>query len=552
MRGVLIFLSTILASSLATAQIECLSGDCISGQGACIYPSGARYEGQFREGKPNGKGVLSFSDGREYTGDWKNGYRHGMGILSYPNGDKFTGEFDANQFDGRGIMAYANGNRYEGPWQDGKQEGRGLFFFANGDRYEGQFRRGLCEGEGVMFYSDGSIYSGQWANNVRHGRGKLSFPDGEEITGEWAEGQYLTDWSKLAFQGDTASLPNCNLLYCQQGPGKYTYGDGSVYVGDFFNGQPEGSGTVYYASGSRYEGGWKQHTPHGRGVMYYHNGRIVGAIWDFGKPVKKLFEQGESEGPAPIPVDRDAQVKIWAVVVGAATYTHMPPLRYTDDDAYQLYAFLKSPEGGALPDEQVRLLIDEEAARKNILNALRATFLRADENDVILFYFSGHGLQGSFLPVDFDGYNNQLRHDEIKALLEESRAKHKIVLADACHSGSLLSMKTPLQIALKRYYEAFEQSSGGMALLMSSKGEEYSLEDGGLRSGIFSHFLVRGLKGAANQNDDGLVTIQELFDYVHQNVRMYTGNIQTPTLTGQFDPKMPVAFVREAATAGKP
>lgn len=552
MRGVLIFLSTILASSLATAQIECLSGDCISGQGACIYPSGARYEGQFREGKPNGKGVLSFSDGREYTGDWKNGYRHGMGILSYPNGDKYTGEFDANQFDGRGIMAYASGNRYEGPWQDGKQEGRGVFFFANGDRYEGQFRRGLCEGEGAMFYSDGSVYSGQWANNVRHGRGKLSFPDGEEITGEWGEGQYLTDWSKLAFHGDTANLPNCNLLYCQQGPGKYTYGDGSVYVGDFFNGQPEGSGTVYYASGSRYEGGWKQHTPHGRGVMYYHNGRIVGAIWDFGKPVKKLFEQGESEGPAPIPIDRDPQVKIWAVVVGAATYTHMPPLRYTDDDAYQLYAFLKSPEGGALPDEQVRLLIDEEAARKNILNALRATFLRADENDVILFYFSGHGLQGSFLPVDFDGYNNQLRHDEIKALLEESRAKHKIVLADACHSGSLLSMKTPLQIALKRYYEAFEQSSGGMALLMSSKGEEYSLEDGGLRSGIFSHFLVRGLKGAANQNGDELVTIQELFDYVHQNVRMYTGNIQTPTLTGQFDPKMPVAFVREAATAGKP
>ena len=87
---------------------------------------------------------------------------------------------------------------------------------------------------------------------------------------------------------------------------------------------------------------------------------------------------------------------------------------------------------------------------------------------------------------------------------------------------------------------------------MSSKGEEYSLEDGGLRSGIFSHFLVLGLKGAANQNGDDLVTIQELFDYVHQNVRMYTGNVQTPTLTGIFDPNMPVAFVREAATAGKP
>ena len=79
----------------------------------------------------------------------------------------------------------------------------------------------------------------------------------------------------------------------------------------------------------------------------------------------------------------------------------MPPLRYTDDDAYQVYAFLKSPEGGALPDKQVRILIDEQATRQNILDAMRTIFLRADENDVVMFYFSGHGLKGaSFIPVD--------------------------------------------------------------------------------------------------------------------------------------------------------
>ena len=80
--------------------------------------------------------------------------------------------------------------------------------------------------------------------------------------------------------------------------------------------------------------------------------------------------------------------------------------------------------------------------------------------------------------------------------------------------------------------------------MMSSKGEEYSLEDGGLRSGIFSHFLVRGLKGEADKNGDKMVVIQELFDYVYKQVRLYTGNVQTPTLTGSFDNRMPVAAIR--------
>lgn len=530
---------------LSQAQINCLDGNCIDGKGACIYPSGARYEGQFRDGKPQGKGALFFSDGREYQGDWKDGYKEGRGILTYPNGDKYTGDFIDNKFHGKGIMAYANGNRYEGRWVNGQQSGKGSFYFTNGDRYEGGFMAGQFNGIGEMAYSDGSVYDGQWKDNERHGRGHLSFPDGEEISGEWANGQYLADWSKYGYQGDTSALRNCNAVDCASGKGKFRYQDGSLYVGDFFQGQPEGQGTVFYQSGSRYEGSWKAHTPHGRGVMYYASGRVVGAIWDFGKPAKKLFVEGGVDNQPMVTIERDPQVKIWAVVVGAASYTYMPALRYTDDDAYQLYAFLKSPQGGALPDDQVRLLIDEDATYRNIKEAMRTTFMRADENDVILFYFSGHGLQGSFLPVDYDGYHNQLRHEDIKFLLENSKAKHKVVLADACHSGSLLARRSATGSDLSRLYQAFENTKGGLALLMSSKGEEYSLEDGGLRSGIFSHFLIRGLKGEADLDHDLIVSIQELFDYVHQQVRRYTGNVQTPTLTGHYDQKMPVAEVRK-------
>ena len=103
---------------------------------------------------------------------------------------------------------------------------------------------------------------------------------------------------------------------------------------------------------------------------------------------------------------------------------------------------------------------------------------------------------------------------------------------------------TTLKNTLKKYYTAFDNSDGGTALLMSSKGEEYSLEDKGLRQGIFSHYLIRGLKGEADKNGNKIVTIQELYDYVYKKVRNYTGNAQSPTLSGEFDSRMPVAVIR--------
>lgn len=546
MKEFIILSLSLFLSITAYTQSECIKGDCKNGAGTCVFPSGAKYIGDFKNGKLHGKGIFYFSDGNKYLGHWVDQKREGKGRMIFTSGDEYFGTFKKNKFSGQGVMTYANGNRYEGLWADNKPSGYGIFIFVTNDRYEGTFAKGLYEGQGMMNYSDGSRYEGEWHLNKRHGQGLMHYPDGETVYGQWENDQYLADWSVMTYEGDTTNMRNCNDIFCATGVGKFSYKDGSRFIGEFTNGQPEGRGTLFYASGDRYEGGWKQHSPHGRGVMHYKSGKVVGAIWDFGKPVKKLFTEGAvNNAVVDVTVEQNKAVKIWAVIIGAARYTHMPVLRYTDDDAYQIYAFLKSPEGGALPDNQLQLLIDEDATHENILTAIRTTFLKADENDVVLFYFSGHGLEGSFLAIDYDGYNNKLEHTEITQLLKASRAKHKIVLADACHSGSILTARTTMSETLRRYYQAFEQSKGGTALLMSSKGEEYSLEDGGLRSGIFSHFLVRGLKGEADMDGNKIITIKELFDFIHKNVRIYTGNIQTPTLTGDFDEGMPIGIVRD-------
>lgn len=353
----------------------------------------------------------------------------------------------------------------------------------------------------------------------------------------------------------TSLQAQCVAGNCKNGKGTYVYKDKTVYEGEFKNTKAHGYGVCFYANGNTYEGEWANHTFHGKGIMRYKNGKVKAGIWKNGKFSKSLdintispprsmaFHDNIEETMETKPQNN---TRIWAVIVGVAAYTHMPMLNFTDDDAYRMFAFLKSPEGGALPDEQIKIIVDEGATRKNILKIMRTTFTQADTNDVILFYFSGHGLQSAFLPIDYDGHLNRLKHAEIRQIFKASKAKHKICIADACHSGSFNgSSKTPYNSTIQKYYDAFNESRGGTALILSSKAEEVSIENAGLRQGIFTHFLIRGLKGLADKDKDMVITIVELFEYVKEQVKFYTGDYQTPVLYGDFDKKMPISVVRE-------
>ena len=545
-------------ASITSLSAQCLEGDCQNGRGVYQFDNGNKYAGDFRKAIMNGKGTLYFANGNRYNGDWQGGFREGLGIYYFSNGNAYTGNFKKNKFHGQGTMTFISGNKYTGSWENDQPNGSGIYYFAGGDRYEGSMKSGKFDGSGTMFYKNNEKYVGEWSNNARHGRGKMYRADNKLVEGVWVNGTMTNSSESTVGQSSTANTPSsissgastnsaalqdCNKNYCRDGKGVYQYGDGSKWVGEFKDGTPEGSGTCYYMNGDKYVGKFEKHAPHGEGAMYYKNGRILSAIWEYGRPVGEIPANSKIN-ETPVDVERDNEVKIWSVVVGVGRYSSMPVLKYSDDDAYQFYSFLKSPEGGALPDKQVRVLVDEDATRSNILTTMRQVLLKADENDVVIFYFSGHGLEGAFLPQDYDGINNKLYHTEIKAILEQSKAKHKICIADACHSGTLLAMKQPIENVLQTYYRAFNASAGGTALFMSSKGEEYSLEDQGLRSGIFSHYLIRGLKGEADVDGNKIVTIREIYDFVYKNVRTYTSNVQTPIISGKYDQSMPVAVVR--------
>jgi hypothetical protein len=323
---------------------------------------------------------------------------------------------------------------------------------------------------------------------------------------------------------------------CVNGKGKYIYKNSSSYSGDFKDSLAHGYGKCLYDNGNSYEGHWKKNEFHGEGTYYNRTGKVVKGVWENGKMLKVL-NITEHEVP-----------KTWAIIIGVAAYSHFQRLRYTDDDAYKLFAFLKSPEGGAIPDEQMSLMIDELATKENIIKSLRDFSVKVGPDDILIFYFSGHGEKDYLMPFDYDGVYNKLSYAEVNSLLQQTKAKHKICLTDACHSGGMYAIKgVPSSSNYKNEFDVFGKNEDEIAILVSSRSDEKSLESTQLRQGTFSHFLIKGLKGESDRNRDNIVTITELHDYVHRQVKSYTNNAQTPSLYGNFNPDMPINKVRGTA-----
>lgn len=229
----------------------------------------------------------------------------------------------------------------------------------------------------------------------------------------------------------------------------------------------------------------------------------------------------------------------FAVVVGCADYQKLDcDLRYSDDDAYRFYAYLKSCECGGVPDEHIAILVDEAATKANILNTMDRIFAKASADDMLIFFYTGHGAPGAFCPIDItNDPNTLLYHDEVKAIFKKYPAKYKICLADACFSGSIYQ-------GAPAPSSPTGSSETSVVIMMSSAPEETSQEDPKMRQGAFAYYLIKGLKGSADRNSDSIITLEELFPYVKANVLNFTGNSQTPFIEGNAPRNMPIGVLK--------
>ncbi|MDL2125008.1 MAG: caspase family protein [Deltaproteobacteria bacterium] len=241
--------------------------------------------------------------------------------------------------------------------------------------------------------------------------------------------------------------------------------------------------------------------------------------------------------------DKVVPENAYGVVIGIAKYEDegIPALKYAKEDALEIYNILTDPRYGNFPKENVMLLLDEQATLTEIKSAM-GTFLarEAGKGDMVCIYFAGHGspeidptgkaddnLEKFIVPYDAkkdDLFSSGLSMDAVSKILDERiESKRAVFFIDSCYSGKAggRTFSRPDVVARNiTVSETFlDQLSGeGRVVITASKPEELSFESDELKHGIFTYYLAEGLKGKADINEDGFVTVDELYSYVSKQV----------------------------------
>jgi uncharacterized caspase-like protein len=241
--------------------------------------------------------------------------------------------------------------------------------------------------------------------------------------------------------------------------------------------------------------------------------------------------------------------KLLAVVIGISHYQDtsgdIPDLQYADKDAEAMAQFLKSPAGGSIADENLDLLLNDQATIENVRHALFTFLTKAQPEDTVIIYMAGHGAPDPNDPRNlyFITTDSKLHdmggtafpmwqmQDVFARIL---KARKVITLVDACHSygftGNRNGDPNGYGNNLFNQYLQSYASGGERAVITASDISQVSYEDQkwGGGHGVFTWYLLRGLHGDADSNHDGIVTAGELFQYLQRTVPAATADKQTP------------------------
>lgn len=260
----------------------------------------------------------------------------------------------------------------------------------------------------------------------------------------------------------------------------------------------------------------------------------------------------------------------WAVIVGISAYRdNQLNLKFAHQDARSLYDFLLTPEGGAFTAQRMRLLVNGDATTSEVKRAIRVFLAATGPDDLVLLYFACHGapdLTGVAKPLYLLTHDADLRDiagtalpmDDIAWCMNNYvRASRVVIIADACYSAGLVTggrdPAPPTAMIVNQYLQKLSESPRGIGYLTSARKDQQSLEDvkWGGGHGVFTWFLLEGLQGAADgygsgRVKDGLVTLDELAEYVTDRVRHETDRHQEPLLGGgDFPRTFPMAVTKE-------
>ena len=177
---------------------------------------------------------------------------------------------------------------------------------------------------------------------------------------------------------------------------------------------------------------------------------------------------------------------------------------------------------------------DKRPTKFNVLRALETVAGNAGPDDMLLLYFSGHGVRDYLLPQDgrlSSPENSGIAMAEINRILEGSQASRQVLILDCCHSGGLrVGGVRDEAVMLEEQEKAFLKDVDGRITLSSCGRSQVAHELPDKGHGVFTYYLLRALKGEA-VDEKGFVTAWGAAQYVMREVRAWaneSGRQQSP------------------------
>jgi hypothetical protein len=238
-----------------------------------------------------------------------------------------------------------------------------------------------------------------------------------------------------------------------------------------------------------------------------------------------------------------------ALIIGIENYDQTPKATFANLDAKYFYEYANKSFG--VPKGNIKLLVDDDANLIQSLGVLSKWLpgkIKNGKTDLIIF-FAGHGLASVdgkelfLLPQDSDPdllERTALSRNELFKNIIDLNPKSVTMFFDTCFSGISRDEKTLLASARPIRIAADEQEGipENFTIFSASQLDQISSGLKEVNHGIFSYYVMKGLEGNADQNDDKQITNGELLSYLDENVSQKAselGRQQNPTLSGNPD-----------------
>lgn len=239
----------------------------------------------------------------------------------------------------------------------------------------------------------------------------------------------------------------------------------------------------------------------------------------------RLIRENVAQGDLP---------RLFCVAIGIGEYhdDKLPSLKLSTKDARDFADVLAKKKGLPFADVQVKLLIDKEATRSDIFEAMEWLQQETTPNDICMFYYAGHGYRDEkdrFYFMSYGGSTEKLYNcfsaTDFKIMADDINCK-LVVFADACYSAGLFEGNR--SAATSHFIEQLRRTKNGTLLYASSASDTKSKEDPSWGNGAFTKALIQAFNGGARQQFDEGLSTQALEMYLYKEVRRITDFKQTP------------------------